>query len=687
MRTYFFRPLSAVACALLIAGQIARAEVDRAALDKALTELPTLEYGKPYAAFDVLRMAVNDAASNPELRTQLEQKLITILQSNPTRAAKDIVCRNLGMVGSQTCVPAVAPLLTDPQFSHMARYCLENLSNPAADAALRQALSRTSGELKAGVIGSLGARQDPQAVPLLIPALNDPSLKTIEAAIFALGRIGTVDAANALTATIMNGPVPSRDAAAQACLAAADKLRRNGDLKRASAIFQDFYSNRLKLEHPERYQPAGLTGLVLTESESEQRFLLPALAGTNAILQQTAAALASMPSIKLEPLLVAMPTLPPSGQIALLGALLSRVEPEIKPAILPLLESPNTDVRAAALSVLASRANALDIPRLARLAAAQTGTTQQMARQSLITLPGSDINAALIHCLGNAEPVIRVELIQSLAARTAREAAPAVASQLQESQSTLRLAALEALGTLADDSQLPAMIGLLLKSPSEEEQSAAAAAIRTVCERCREKALPSVLSGLAQADETLKPQFYGFLGAIGGTRALEQIRDAAKNTNSPLREAAVRVLVKWPGLEAAPDLQALMQNTERDLFRKLAFRAYVRLARESEMAEPERIRLIATAADAARTIEERRLILGSLAELSSLDALKLAERFIKDPEAAPEACLAALGIISRFDAGKKEQAEPVLRQIIKSATTPALQESARKQMSRLGIIE
>lgn len=606
------------------AGQFARAAVDRDALEKTLEALPAFEYDQKTVKLDVIRSAVNESATQPELRRQLETRFIDILQARSTRAAKDIACRNLGLVGSEKCVPKVAALLTDPKLSHMARYCLEKLANPEADAALRTALPKTTGPLKVGIISSLGVRQDELAVPLLSDALNESGGGVPESAAFALGRIGTPKAAEALVEFARKSHPPLQDSVAQACLAAAEKLRRLGDRKAASGLFQTVYSNQLNLEHPERHQPAALAGLVRTQFQDGSEYLLPALSGTKASLRQTAAALASDPDVKLEPLTTALPSLPVDGQLALLNSLATRPEPEI--------------------------------------------------------------DAMLARSLGLKEPSLRVAALRSLATRSARVAATAIAICLTDSQPTVRLAAIKALEKLSDASQLRAIIQLGLNTTSDEERTAALDAIQSICEHNHEKALDPVLAGLNQSGDKLKPLFLGYLATVGGSRGLEAVREAAKSTNAPSRESAVRAMADWSTRDAAPDLLALIQKADAGGLRTIAFRGYVRLGRETDFSEADKVQYFTAALDAAQTVEEKQLGLGALGEMSSPDALRLANRFAEDASVAQEAGFASVGIISRLDERQKADATPVLRNLLHSKNA-ALQEAARKQMTRLGITE
>src|SRR5260221_10136184 len=101
-----------------------------------------------------------------------EQRLIQVLQSNASPAEKDAACARLKIVGTSRCVPALAALLTDEQLSHSARYALEPMQPPEATRALVEALAKTRGSVRVGIINSLAAREDPTASKALLPMLR-----------------------------------------------------------------------------------------------------------------------------------------------------------------------------------------------------------------------------------------------------------------------------------------------------------------------------------------------------------------------------------------------------------------------------------------------------------------------------------------------------------------------------------
>src|SRR5262249_39785013 len=79
-----------------------------------------------------------------------------------------------------------------------ARLALQAIPSPAVDEAFRAALPRLSGAAKAGLIGSIGARRDRGALEALASCAASRAEVVARAAISALGRLGTPEAAAAL---------------------------------------------------------------------------------------------------------------------------------------------------------------------------------------------------------------------------------------------------------------------------------------------------------------------------------------------------------------------------------------------------------------------------------------------------------------------------------------------------------
>ncbi|MFM1749187.1 MAG: hypothetical protein RLZZ188_2853, partial [Verrucomicrobiota bacterium] len=90
--------------------------------------------------------------------------LLNTVRAGGDSAARARALQQLAVAGSAEAVPAAEALVADEQLGQYARDVLEQMPGAEAGAALRRSLEKTSGRALLGVIGSLGARGEPESV-------------------------------------------------------------------------------------------------------------------------------------------------------------------------------------------------------------------------------------------------------------------------------------------------------------------------------------------------------------------------------------------------------------------------------------------------------------------------------------------------------------------------------------------
>jgi hypothetical protein len=197
-------------------------------LAKAFETLKTYDWGQDRNLLNPIDEAVAATHGDAAKRKELENRLAAVLKTDVSYDSKQFVCRKLMVIGTALSVPTLAALLTDEKLSHMARYALERIPAVEAGNALRGALAKTKGELKVGVIASLGVRDEDASVAPLAALLGDSNAAIAGAAAVALGVICSPAAAKALAGA---KPTPI---VADASLACAEGLLADG--KKADAL-------------------------------------------------------------------------------------------------------------------------------------------------------------------------------------------------------------------------------------------------------------------------------------------------------------------------------------------------------------------------------------------------------------------------------------------------------------------
>jgi HEAT repeat protein len=186
-------------------------------------------------------------------------KLIAVLTSDASQKEKVDACRGLSVIGNKEAVPVLAALLGKKELSHMARYALEPIPDPAVDEALRDALGKLRGRPLVGVIGSIGVRRDIKAVEPLARLLQHSDADVARTAARSLGRIGTAEAAMVLKETLAEAPDTVRPAVADGCLSCAERLLAQDKRSQAAALYQSVG----KADLPKHYRVAAAHGAIL----------------------------------------------------------------------------------------------------------------------------------------------------------------------------------------------------------------------------------------------------------------------------------------------------------------------------------------------------------------------------------------------------------------------------------------
>ena len=124
-------------------------------------------------------------------------------------------------------------------------------------------------------------------------------------------------------------------------------------------------------------------------------------------------------------------------------------------------------------------------------------------------LPGEGVNAALCAEMKTAAPAQRVKLLQLLVARHAIDAVPTLLEAAKDTDASVRIAALAALGQLAGPEGVAKLAHLILDAKDAAAREEAEKALMLIAQRdpkakVDQRALPllKVMSGLSEKDKT-----------------------------------------------------------------------------------------------------------------------------------------------------------------------------------------
>src|ERR1022692_2225455 len=186
-----------LAATLAISASAAQ-EPSRADITKLVAETAAYQPGQSREPFRRIEELVGQPST--ALRKQLEAGLVQLLASTSTFEARRFACKQLGIIGSKSALPALAELLKSDETAGIACLALTTYPPGGADEILRAALPSAPAAARIQIINTLGDRQDANAVKLLTRLAADADSSIARAALASLGKIGDQAAWRAIEA-------------------------------------------------------------------------------------------------------------------------------------------------------------------------------------------------------------------------------------------------------------------------------------------------------------------------------------------------------------------------------------------------------------------------------------------------------------------------------------------------------
>jgi HEAT repeat protein len=592
--------------------------------------------------------AVRSSGQREPAAKRRENELIAILESDVPRKAKADACRQLAVIGTEEAVGPLAALLGDEELSHMARYALEPIADPAVDEALRDALGKLKGLPLVGVIGSIGVRRDAKAVEALTTKLEDRNAEVAQAAARALGGIGNLAAANALQEALESAHAGSQLSLCEGLFRCAENLGSRGQSEQAVSI----YDRLRKLHAPHQVRAGALRGAILARGNQGLALLRRHLRDDDYILFSAAVQSAlELPGLEVtKALTVELNELPSDNQILIIQTLGKRGDTAALPALFAAAKRDDKGVRVAAIRALPEIGNASGVPVLAELLADGESEVSQAAQDALAAIPGDKADAAVMAMFNSSKSSLRLMALELIGRRRMIASIPVLLEAATGDDVEVRRTALRKVGELGGPGELTALLDLLMQLNSSEDLYAGEQALSTVCAKDDDPQSHSetLINRLGQAGSAQKGSLLRVLGGIGGTKALEVVRLAVNDPDSEVRPVAISVLCAWKTPDAAPDLLALARTSPEPSRKTAALRGYIRLVRDDSLSTEDKVLMCSVANRLVQRDEEKKLLLSVLGTVGAAEALSMVTAHLDNPAIKDEAGFAAVAISEKI---------------------------------------
>jgi HEAT repeat protein len=626
------------------------------------------------------------AADAQDSSASKERALINILQSSAPPAEKAVPCKQLAIYGTKDAVPALAALLADAELASWARIALEAIPDPAADAALRNALDKLQGKLLIGVINSIGVRRDPKAVSDLAKKLKDQDPNVVSAAAVALGRIGGATAAKALTQCLSAAPEAARSDVAQGCVLCAESFLAQGKATEARKLYDTVRTASV----PRQRQLEAIRGAILARQSAGLPLLLEQLRSPDKALFGIGLRTArELPGQKVtEALAAEMGKCSPDRQSFLLLALADRTDAAVMPALLAAASKGSQTLRLTAIGALDRRGDVSSVPVLLNAAADPDADISQAALSALARLPGNEVDAALSDRLATASGKNRQVLITLAGQRHIDRALPVIVSSTADPDAGVRTAAVQAIGLLGTDAQAADLVRLLQATQNAKDRGDIEMAFLAISSRTGARSVPPVLPLARNDDIALRIIALHVLASAGGPDALAAVVAAVQDKDETVKDEAVRTLSTWPNnwpedSGVAQPLLTLAKSDAKTSHQVLALRGYLQyLQSNKQLKNDDKLGKITDVLPLAKRPEEKRLAIAALGTIPAPAAIELLVTFAAEPAFTEDACSAIVKLAaSPMPDVPKDQRQKALQVALDKSTSNSTKKEARKLLN------
>jgi HEAT repeat protein len=463
---------------------------------------------------------------------------------------------------------------------------------------------------------------------------------------------------------------------ADACVVGADRLATSGKKAEAVALCEAV----TKSNAPKNLKIAALTGLFYLEQAAAKDVVLAQVRNADkAYFNLGVAAARTIPGAELTAALVAeLPKLPPERQAVLLRALGDRTPAAPLSVALTAAKSASPVVREAAVYVLAKHGDASAAAVLLE-AALGDAAVALTAQEGLKAMRDANVDAAILARLATADARSKVVLFDLLGARRVTAATPTIRAGVADGNESVRLAAIAALGRLAEINDIDT-----LASKALNEATAAQAALKMAALRMSDPDACAAKLATRLTDATPANQAYvlELLGKVGGKKALETVVSQAKSNEPATKDAATRVLGEWLSVDAAPMLLEIAKTDGDPKYQVRALRGYIRIARQLKLPAETKLGMFQSAMQVAKRNEEKQLALEILTRIPSAATLDLAVAQLGQPALKEKAADTAVKIAAKLIVQDPKSVGGAMQKVVDAKAAAAVDSRAKQLLGQ-----
>ncbi len=395
----------------------------------------------------------------------------------------------------------------------------------------------------------------------------------------------------------------------------------------------------------------------------------------------------------------------PYRKSLLVCAIGDRNDHESKRLALPvMIEQANTEndekVRIAAIEALKKVGDASALPIL--IAAANEtktvttdGNTEILptsvavaAQVTLVSLPGKEVDDAIVKLLESSDASTKVAAIKLVEQRRIASAFPLLKQGLKDEHAEVREASLKAVGQNATLEDFPDLLAMLVGLKDGDNVENILVVLKSAGTRMPQENVADLIDKQFKTASTeMCVHLLELLKEIGGPKAMNIVEQAAWGEDAKLRDQATAILGAWPPgkTEDLPLLAATCKKIATEMndarLQRRGLRSYIRLARQFNMPEEQRLKIAADAMALATQPEDKQLVLEAYGRWPSLRTLETVLSFADDAQLQQKACEEAVKIAEKLP-GKDAKVVTAMTKVVATTDNADLKDRAQRILDK-----
>ncbi len=646
-------------------------------LDENTDSLEHYTFGVDRTPLKKIEMLTRISSDYPALEAKLSQEFRRVISTSSVDAeagekdnneAKAFAFRQLERIAARENLPFVAGYLTDEKWSLWARRVFEATGGAYAEQELLAALPKTSGEVRLGIVDSLGRMRVKNAVqPLSEIYTRTIDERTQSAVARALGAIGTSESAKVLQ------KMKQMEYIELALLENARHLERESDLALASKLYSILYESESPV-----VRGGALIGLARLNPNSAMEHIEEHLKSDAELLgNEAVAAIKYLTSSEQTKQLTELGTqLSQRAQTKLLNALYMRDNPAVLRLAKATINSEDESLQTAALRAMGYSGDLEAAKILLQIADVENMDSPSMFSLSIMEAEGLD--AFLVDVLeapGDHEKIAPAA-IYTASMRDLNGLIDYLIPLSTYTERKIRSAAIDVLPGVVKDDDLVRLFNILLEAERKSDKSKIANLIGTIAEQMGDSSVLSHYEATwSKADSDTRPFLLQLIGKMGSDAALSSILIKAEVDDSTRLEA-IRVLGDWPDLAAYDPLMDFMESADSTREEKLALRSLLKVLQQpDETPAKTKLDMYINLEDRLEDQGDKALFLSGLGNIESIEAVEVIQKHLESEDSRLEAIQAIAQL-----APKLAYEYPQIKASLDAIDNSELPESIAKQL-------